>query len=484
MANYLPPLFTRLYVSMIAALCASIFATLYFSEQFLEQSDTVDFYEDTYHVFTEIKSDLNRSGLEPVQYFNDMQLNHYHFNIEWQKQWQGKAECGECEFLNKIAGSFIYRLNDEQLLAAYPLDDTKGALIISDQVPASLLFEGSDGKQALTLAEIWHEDPGELIPFILLIVTALAIGATLYYPVRQLQKQINQLIDTNQKFGNGELNARAEQDFSEPVNSLADSFNHMADSITETVKENQIFAQAVPHEMRTPLSRIQLATGLLRKGCQQADERELLDNIDSYIDDIDELTKQVLTFSKLNAALSQEECLKARQSKQLINLYEYFQSRVQLLNQKHQLDQDRAIDVALDMEPQQLECDSVYLRLMFDNLLKNALRYATSRVLVTVTVAVGGHDKHDKKNHLVISVDDDGPGIESQHYDSIFLPFSRIDRSRSQQTGGLGLGLAIAKAATRRMHGHLAVSRSELGGARFSCLLPLKKRDGEQNHNN
>ncbi len=469
MANYLPPLFTRLYVSMIVALCASIFVTLYFSEQFIEQSDTVDFYEDTYYVFTEIKSDLNRSGLAPEQYFDDMQLNHYHFNIEWQKQWQGKAECGECEFLNKIAGSFIYRLNDEQLLAVYPLDGTKGAIFIGDQAPASLLFENNDGKQPLTLAEIWHEDPGELIPFILLIVTALAIGATLYYPVRQLQKQINQLIDTNQKFGNGELNARAEQDFSEPVNSLAISFNRMAESITETVKENQIFAQAVPHEMRTPLSRIQLATGLLRKRCQQADERELLDNIDCYIDDIDELTRQVLTFSKLNAALSQKECQKACQSKQLINLDEYLQSRVQLLNQKHQLNQDQVIDVVLDMEPQQLECDPVYLRLMFDNLLKNALRYATSRVLVTV--AVGGHEKHNIESHLVISVDDDGPGIESQHYDSIFLPFSRIDRSRSQQTGGLGLGLAIAKAATRRMHGHLTVSRSELGGARFSCRL-------------
>jgi len=467
MANYLPPLFTRLYVSMIAALCASIFVTLYFSEQFLEQSDIVDFYEDTYHVFTEINSDLNRSGLEPVQYFDDLQLNHYHFNIEWQKQSQGKAKCDNCEFINKIAGTFIYRLGDEQFLAIYPLDELKGAILISDQAPSSLFFDNAGGRQPLTLTEIWHEDPEELIPFILLIVTALAIGATLYYPVRQLQKQINQLIETNQKFGNGELNVRAEPVFSEPVNSLANSFNRMAESITETVKENQIFAQAVPHEMRTPLSRIQLATGLLRKRCQQADERELLDNIDCYIDDIDELTKQVLTFSKLNAAPSQKECL----NKQLIQLDEYLQSRVQQLNR------EQVIDVILKMEQHQFECDPVYLRLMFDNLLKNALRYAITRVVVTVK----GSGEHGEMRELVISVDDDGPGIESQHYDSIFLPFSRIDKSRSQQTGGLGLGLAIAKAAARRMHGQLEVGRSELGGARFSCHFPHSKKKPEIN---
>ncbi|WP_299787326.1 HAMP domain-containing sensor histidine kinase [uncultured Shewanella sp.] len=473
MANYLPPLFTRLYVSMIAALCASIFVTLYFSEQFLEQSDIVDFYEDTYHAFTEIRSDLNRSGLAPQQYFDDMRLNHYHFNIQWQKQWQGKADCGECEYLNKIAGSLIYRLNDEQLLAAYPLDGSSGAILIGDQAPVNLFFDGLDGRQPLTLIEIWREDPDELTPFILLFVTILAIGATLYFPVRQLQKQIKGLIDTNRKFGDGELNVRATQKFSEPVNSLADSFNRMAESITETVKENQIFAQAVPHEMRTPLSRIQLATGILRKSNQQADQRELLDNIDSYIDDIDELTKQVLTFSKLNAVLSQEES----QSKQLIKLDDYLQSRLQVLNQRQQPNQEHSIDVELDIEEQQLECDPAYLRLMFDNLLKNALRYATSRVLVTVTMKANENDRSDELSQLIISVDDDGPGIDSQHFDSIFLPFSRIDRSRSQQTGGLGLGLAIAKAATRRMHGHLEVSRSELGGARFSCRLTPAPND-------
>ncbi|EDQ01748.1 sensor histidine kinase [Shewanella benthica KT99] len=251
---------------------------------------------------------------------------------------------------------------------------------------------------------------------------------------------------------------RASPKLSEPVKALATSFNQMAESITETVKENQIFAQAVPHEMRTPLSRIQLATGLLRKSSTEPQQVALLDNIDTYIDDIDELTKQVLTFSKLNAAIGEDKSI----SKQVIKLEAYLDERI------IQLNQDKTKNVILYCHQQELECDPAYLRLMFDNLVKNAIRYAKSTVIICVEIK----EVNQADTQLIITVADDGPGIAKEDFDTIFIPFSRLDKSQNQQTGGLGLGLAIAKAATKRMSGELSVSRPPDGGASFSCRIP------------
>ncbi|SQH75716.1 Sensor histidine kinase [Shewanella benthica] len=272
---------------------------------------------------------------------------------------------------------------------------------------------------------------------------------------------------------------RASPKLSEPVKALATSFNQMAESITETVKENQIFAQAVPHEMRTPQSRIQLATGLLRKSSTQPQQVALLDNIDTYIDDIDELTKQVLTFSKLNAAIGEDKSI----GKQVIKLEAYLDERIAQLNQ------DNTKNVILYCHQQELECDPAYLRLMFDNLVKNAIRYAKSTVIICVEIkedldtsktligkssnwTAASKKVNQADTQLIITVADDGPGIAKEDFDAIFIPFSRLDKSRNLQTGGLGLGLAIAKAATKRMSGELNVSRNPDGGASFSCRIP------------
>lgn len=452
MANYLPPLFTRLYLSLLTALFASIILTLYLSEQFLEQSDVVDFYDDSYQTFIEVTSDIQRTHLSAEQYINNSQGLHPQFDMTWKANWNADRDCSSCEFLSNIAGVSIYQLADEQLLAVYPLYQTNGSILIADRLPSSFLVDAPYRQQSSSLIELLRDDPAEFIPYLLLLVVIITIGTTLYFSVHRLQTQINQLVDTNKQFGKGNLHIRANQSYSEPVNELADSFNRMADAITETVKENQVFAQAVPHEMRTPLSRIQLATGLLRQRSQQNEALELLDDIDSYIDDIEKLTRQVLTFSKLNATSNQGDS----QNKQLIKLDEYLQSRVK------QLTTDNGIIVNLNLQPFQFECDPAYLRLMFDNLFKNALMYASTQVKVSTSFS---------HNRLIISVDDDGPGIDSQQFETIFLPFARLDRSRSQQTGGLGLGLAIAKAAARRIQGKLTVSRGHLGGANFSCQL-------------
>ncbi|AQS39261.1 signal transduction histidine kinase [Shewanella psychrophila] len=480
MAKLIPPLFTRLYLGIILALFGSIMMTLYFSEESITKSAMVDFHADTRYIFDEISSSIKHNGAEPEAYIQSLPKKLLVFDIRWLKIWNGSLKCENCKYLYTLDNNLIYERDDENLLAVFPLANSRGAILIGD------LSHHSDWPDNQTidefnmdnLANIWQETPEDLLPLLMLLVAILAISAPLYFPIRQLQKQINQLIDTNERFGHGELTVRASHNLSEPVSSLATSFNQMANSITETVTENQIFAQAVPHEMRTPLSRIQLATGLLRKSCTEPQQVALLDNIDTYIDDIDELTKQVLTFSKLNAITSEGNAA----SKKLIELEPYLDERI------IQLNQEQTKQVILYCHQQQLECDPVCLRLMFDNLVKNAIRYAKSTVIISVEMKQDLDASHASKKkssrskmsrranqanaQLIITVADDGPGIAKEDFDTIFIPFSRLDKSRNQQTGGLGLGLAIAKSATKRMSGELSVSRNPEGGARFCCRLP------------
>jgi signal transduction histidine kinase len=100
---------------------------------------------------------------------------------------------------------------------------------------------------------------------------------------------------------------------------------------------------------------------------------------------------------------------------------------------------------------------------LVENLLTNATRHARTTVRVTVTEQAGT---------VELAVDDDGPGIAPEHRDRIFERFTRLDEARSRDQGGAGLGLAIVGAAVKAHGGSVAAAGSDLGGARFTVLLP------------
>ncbi len=114
-------------------------------------------------------------------------------------------------------------------------------------------------------------------------------------------------------------------------------------------------------------------------------------------------------------------------------------------------------------EPVQISADPALFGRAVRNLIDNASRYANSDVLVTL---------QRQADHVVIHVDDDGPGIHEDQRERIFDRFTRIEESRDRSSGGAGLGLAIAREVARAHHGDITVGRSPLGGARFSLAIP------------
>ena len=270
-----------------------------------------------------------------------------------------------CEHIGSVGSVEVYSSEVYEFIAVYTVDKSKLVIKFADT-------ELDKDQQPKIIA---NYDLDDLAPFILLFTVLTSIGFTIYWPVRTIQKQINSLIETQQDFGSGNMKVRSNHQLTKPLNKLADSFNTMADSITNTLNENQIFAQAVPHEVRTPLSRIQLATGLLRQKCEDDFQKELLHNIDTYIDDIDELISQIVSFSKLNDKSNEEDY----DYYQSINFVAFTHSRIKALKPNNNLSFELNVDDSLE-----ITTNPVYLRLLIDNLIKNAMAYAHSEIIISL----------------------------------------------------------------------------------------------------
>ena len=114
-----------------------------------------------------------------------------------------------------------------------------------------------------------------------------------------------------------------------------------------------------------------------------------------------------------------------------------------------------------------VEGDPRYLHRILQNLVTNALRYAKTRVRMTVT---------EQDGNLILDVDDDGAGLAEHQRERVFKPFARLDKSRHRASGGYGLGLSIVKRIVDWHGGDVAVSESDWGGARFRVILPREQR--------
>jgi signal transduction histidine kinase len=440
--------FTRLYISILVAIIFSFALTQYVVEDMMQQDSVNDFVRDSQYIYAEVNRQIELNNVEqPQTYVFNLPFTE-DFDIRWIALDSTESICQRCEYLGKIHGTDTFALNEEgRLLAVHRISRLNVQLLVADKLHSHDIVSDNDKDEEIEKLTGLSLEEAVFVLFVIILL--LIISLTIYWPVRKLQKQINGLVSTTQSFGTGKLDARADEVLAKPLNTLAHSFNAMADSIADTVKENQIFAQAVPHEVRTPLSRIQLAAGLLRKDSHNEKDLALLDNIDTYIDDIDELISQVVAFSKLNSKQDEDEA----------NFYQTIEFKPFISTRLQTFKFDSHIDIVLDIDAKfEVTTNPIYLRLLLDNLVKNALSHCQSSVRITVKTM---------GSTFALSVEDDGPGVPIEFQETIFFPFARLDKSRSRKTGGLGLGLAIAKAACQRMNCELSVENNLQGGACF-----------------
>lgn len=439
-------MFTSLYTESLVGLVLTFVVFMHFGAGYLRQADIDLFVDDGVHQAQRYaNSRYERHGLyERLNRFNE--LTFYDYTLSLLSNWnEEQSLCDRCTIHYSSQGIKVYIDEYDLFLTALPIPNSDKHLVIRqiddpyvDAIP-------------------WYEDREIHFIVALFVTMSVALGLFIYLPVYRVNARLNQLIETQERFGRGELSVRSEPYQMSPVKEVSESFNEMAEDIERRVKQSHVFAHAIPHELRTPLSRIQMACDLARrKDCQNREQ--LFDNIDDYIEDIADLTSDILQLSKLNNRVG----LKEQTEIIAISLKQFCRDRLSMIagcETRLHLDPDMLFD--------EVSLPTALAKLVLDNLIKNAERYGNGIVEVSL---------HEYPTCWTIDVEDNGQGIPEDKREEIFLAFARLDKSRNANDGGFGLGLAIANNAARILNWTISVDQSHLGGARFTTIVPKESK--------
>ncbi len=235
---------------------------------------------------------------------------------------------------------------------------------------------------------------------------------------------------------------------------LAGTLNRMFDRLEDSFQAEQQFISDVSHELRTPTAVI-LAECQYALGAEQAEQTAALEVIQRQGKRMSRMTEEMLTLSRMERGQTQL----AREETDLTELVEVICEDQQELLPEH-------LTLRWELEPVTAEVHQDMMIRLVINLLNNAVRYAKSEILVTLTC------HHDT---VTLTVADDGVGIEPEHQKRIFQRFYQVDGARARKSGGLGLGLAMCDQIIRQHGGRISVESTPGEGSRFFVTFPARQ---------
>lgn len=257
--------------------------------------------------------------------------------------------------------------------------------------------------------------------FVLLAIGIYLIIISAVVLTRRLTVPIDRLYRAAQLVGKGQWPEPVKEEGPEELVVLARGFNHMNIQVKELLANRTTLLAGIAHDLRTPLTQIQLALSMLPNN---GGDKDLMDSICSDLDVINHLIGESLSISM---ELSDEQAEPIDIAQELDNIVKKVQE-IQLDNVVIEWSQGK---------PCQRILQPLALRRILTNLLVNALRYGMDQ---PVNVAY-----ECQKEAVIIQIMDRGQGIPAEHIEAVFSPFFRLEKSRSSETGGSGLGLAIVR---------------------------------------
>ncbi len=279
--------------------------------------------------------------------------------------------------------------------------------------------------------------PIHLWVLILAVLLCYALAYHLTAPLRRLQKAVDH-------FGRGDLDARAEESRHDELGELAGAFNRMADRIQTLLAAERRLLLDVSHELRSPLARLSVAVELARSGESSGLP---LDRIQKEADRLNALISQMLEVTRLEGDPAQRRLAPVRLDELIGGLVDDCSIEARA----------RGCSLTLEPAPQvAVDGDSELLRRAIENVVRNAIRHAPRESNVEVALSNGG-------GHAHVRVRDYGPGVPENALPRLFDPFYRVDSDRSRGSGGVGLGLSIARRAVELHHGSLRASNAAPG---------------------
>ena len=288
-----------------------------------------------------------------------------------------------------------------------------------------------------------------ILAFIGGVVTYFISGHALR-PIREFSDKIEEVQAQNLAA------SRIEENKVKELNQLSVSYNKMLERLSDAFEIQRQFTANAAHELRTPLSLMQVQLDLYNSTRHPDNDADTLQTIKMVTEQNGRLSKMVKTLLDM--------------------------SELQTVGRDDEIMVDALVDEVLaDLDPLAQEknikltgkcknitmvgSDILIYRLVY-NLVENAIKYNHSGGQVTVTA-------YRKEKHVYLSVEDTGNGIPEELRERVFEPYFRVDKSRSRELGGVGLGLALVREIVRVHDGSIAVRSNPSGGTVFDVILPL-----------
>ena len=268
-----------------------------------------------------------------------------------------------------------------------------------------------------------------LLIFAVLVFLCYLFARHLTNPVRQLQQAVD-------RFGRGDLTARVGLQRRDELGQLARTFDQMADRTQTLLTAERRLLLDISHELRSPLARLSVAVELARSG---DDAEAHLNRIQKEADRLNSLVGELLQVTRAEGDPSQRKLDLVHLDTLVAEVVDDGVIEAEARGCNVKLTQKKAATLAGDAE---------LLRRAVENVVRNAIRYSPAGTTVEVSV-------DSSPNHVSVTVRDYGPGVPEEALTRIFDPFYRVGTDRNRSSGGVGLGLAIAKRAVELHKGRL-----------------------------
>ena len=269
------------------------------------------------------------------------------------------------------------------------------------------------------------------LPSLILIIIALIFLKNQTRPLVKLAKAA-------ERFGKGDYVNDFRPSGAQEIRKAAYEFDRMAKRINRHLNQRSEMLSGISHDLRTPLTRLKLQLAMLS-------QKDLSENMSKDIDEMEKMLNDYLQFAKTQ---SQEETVRLNLTKLFDEIKNHFGNR----NLKVTCNED----IYLNARP-------IALKRSFENVIQNGLTYGKN-VYVKISKS---------PNRAMILIDDDGQGIPEDQFKNVFKPFFRLDKSRSLNKSGVGLGLAIVEDIINSHGGNIQLSKSQLKGLQVKISLPF-----------
>ncbi|CAK7058592.1 MAG: Adaptive-response sensory-kinase SasA [Desulfovibrio sp.] len=285
---------------------------------------------------------------------------------------------------------------------------------------------------------------------VVLLVEFVVFAIIVLFLVRRLLKPFQQLTQAAEQVGKQpEVASPVPEIGCREMREAAQSFNRMQSRIQDNLDERNRMLAAMAHDIRTPLTRVQLRI-------EEVEPEELRDKLTEGVKEVRSIAEQSLELSS---------SLKTSEKSVPLDIVAFMQSRVDDFAEMghsvtlHPVPEEYGPVIAVTAKP-------LSLKRCVDNILRNAVTYAGS---ADVCIACA---RSEAKDEVIMDICDNGPGIPEEYLERIFEPYLRVETSRNRESGGSGLGLSIARNMVLLNNGSLNLENRSEGGLRVRFVLP------------